>query len=144
MASKSTSSQQSQLIPSSKEFWYTSEVEEETKTITFLLSWWDKPLSFTQDEFVSVIGLPICKDAVPLPPRRPAFVQPVIQSKATTDLKTKKKKILTSSKLKSPHKVRVLLPKKQVAKIQHAEVTVFTADTTKSLEASELAEEQGN
>ncbi|GKE39324.1 hypothetical protein Tco_1462729 [Tanacetum coccineum] len=73
-----------------------------------------------------------------------AFVQPVIQSKATTDLKTKKKKILTSSKLKSPHKVRVLLPKKQVAKIQHAEVTVFTADTTKSLEASELAEEQGN
>nr|GEW62248.1 hypothetical protein [Tanacetum cinerariifolium] len=30
-----------------KEFWYTSEVEEETQTITFLLSWRDKPLSFT-------------------------------------------------------------------------------------------------
>ncbi|GKD83289.1 hypothetical protein Tco_1350128 [Tanacetum coccineum] len=52
-----------------KEFWYTTEVEEETKTITFLLSWWDKPLSFTQDEFVSSIGLPICKNTVPLPPK---------------------------------------------------------------------------
>ncbi|GKB00842.1 hypothetical protein Tco_0828886 [Tanacetum coccineum] len=52
-----------------KEFWYTTEVEKDTKTITFLLSWWDKPLSFTQDEFVSAIGLPICKDVVPLPPK---------------------------------------------------------------------------
>ncbi|GJW30222.1 hypothetical protein Tco_0047097 [Tanacetum coccineum] len=88
MASESTSSQQSQqLIPSSKvnfkaltlqpfamyakylkEFWYTVEVEDDTKTITFLLSWWDKPLSFTQDEFVSTIGLPICKNAILLPP----------------------------------------------------------------------------
>nr|GEZ81405.1 hypothetical protein [Tanacetum cinerariifolium] len=69
MASESTSSQQSQLIPSSKEFWYTTDVEEETKTITFLLSWWDKPLSFTQDEFIYAIGLPICKDAILLPPK---------------------------------------------------------------------------
>ncbi|GKF34606.1 hypothetical protein Tco_0107806 [Tanacetum coccineum] len=52
-----------------KEFWYTAEVEEDTKTITFLLSWWDKPLSFTQNEFISAIGLPICKDVVPLPPK---------------------------------------------------------------------------
>ncbi|GJU06131.1 hypothetical protein Tco_1122561 [Tanacetum coccineum] len=51
-----------------KEFWYTTEVEEETKTITFSLLWCDKPLSFTQDEFISAIGLPICKDNVPLPP----------------------------------------------------------------------------
>ncbi|GJR69810.1 hypothetical protein Tco_0015875 [Tanacetum coccineum] len=89
MASESTSSQQSsQLIPSSKvnfrplnlqkptamyveylkEFWYTAEVEEETKTITFLLSWCDEPLSFTQDEFISAISLPVCKEFVPLPP----------------------------------------------------------------------------
>ncbi|GJX76170.1 hypothetical protein Tco_0322981 [Tanacetum coccineum] len=52
-----------------KEFWYIAEVEEETKTITFLLSWWDEPLSFTQDEFISAIGLPICTEAVPLPPK---------------------------------------------------------------------------
>ncbi|GKA73771.1 hypothetical protein Tco_0780073 [Tanacetum coccineum] len=51
-----------------KEFWYTAEVEEETKTITILLSWWDKPMSFTQDEFIYAIGLSICKDAVSLLP----------------------------------------------------------------------------
>ncbi|GJV93193.1 ribonuclease H-like domain-containing protein [Tanacetum coccineum] len=124
-----------------KEFWYPAVVEEETKTITFLLSWWDKPMSFTQYEFVSAIGLPICKDAVPLPPKetvRAELVTPVTQSKATTDLKTKKNKIPPSSKPKSPYKVRVILPKKQVAETQHAEVTVATADTTKSLEASAI------
>ncbi|GJY62541.1 hypothetical protein Tco_0463198 [Tanacetum coccineum] len=73
-----------------------------------------------------------------------ASVQPVTQSKAPTDLKTKKKRIPPSSKLKSPYKVRVILPKKQVAETQHAEVTVATADATKSLVASELAEEQVN
>ncbi|GJZ82555.1 hypothetical protein Tco_0647728 [Tanacetum coccineum] len=73
-----------------------------------------------------------------------AFVQPVTESKATTDLKTKKKKIPPSSKPKSPYKVRVILPNKQVTKTQHAEVTVATADATKSLKASELAKEQGN
>ncbi|GKE46327.1 hypothetical protein Tco_1477585, partial [Tanacetum coccineum] len=38
----------------------------------------------------------------------------------------------------------VILPKKQVAETQHAEVTVATVDATKSLVVSELAEEQGN
>nr|GEX28249.1 retrovirus-related Pol polyprotein from transposon TNT 1-94 [Tanacetum cinerariifolium] len=73
-----------------------------------------------------------------------ASVQPVIQSKATTDLKTKKKKIPPSSIPKSPYKVRVILPKKQVAQTQHAEVRVATTNATKSLKAFELAEEQGN
>nr|GEY88323.1 hypothetical protein [Tanacetum cinerariifolium] len=146
-----------------KEFWYTAEVEEETKTITFLLSLWEKPLSFTQDEFISTIGLPICKDVVPLHPKETslippsrvvndddtadkslsrASVQPVTQLKAPTDLKAKKKRILPSSKPKSPYKVRVILPKKQVAETQHAEVTVATTDATKSLVASKLADEQ--
>ncbi|GJT80533.1 hypothetical protein Tco_1054875 [Tanacetum coccineum] len=183
-----------------KEFWYTAKVEEETKTITFLLSWWDKPLSFTQDEFISAIVLPIYKDVVPLPPKQTiraglanlgnyisndltlvkphtittasfqkplasevpltshmlkvaklseepelslippfgevnvddtadkslsrAFVQSVTKPKAPTDLKTKKKRIPPSSKPKSPYKVKVILPKKQVAETQHVIVTV--------------------
>ncbi|GJZ60604.1 hypothetical protein Tco_0616420, partial [Tanacetum coccineum] len=41
------------------------------------------------------------------------FVQPVTQPKAPTDLKSKKKKILPSSKPKSSYKVRVILPKTQ-------------------------------
>ncbi|GJS75939.1 hypothetical protein Tco_0725820 [Tanacetum coccineum] len=150
-----------------KEFWYTTEVEEETKTITFSLSWCDKPLSFTQDEFISAIGLPICKDVVPLPPKetikaglatlglfdkdKPTLLstvtlkdEPITQLKAPTDLKTKKKRIPPSSIPKSPYKVRVILPKKQVTKTQHTEVTVATADATKSLVAFELAEEQVN
>ncbi|GKB21992.1 hypothetical protein Tco_0855915 [Tanacetum coccineum] len=85
MASESTSSQQSQqLIPSSK-------VEEETKTITFLLSWWDKPLSFTQDEFVSAIGLPICKDVVPLPPKETIDIRGIIFSDLVNKLQNGKK-----------------------------------------------------
>nr|GFA73736.1 hypothetical protein [Tanacetum cinerariifolium] len=59
-------------------------------------------------------------------------------------MKTKKKIIPPSSKPKSPYKVRVILPKKQVVETQNAEVTASTADATKGLEASELAEDQGN
>nr|GEY08502.1 retrovirus-related Pol polyprotein from transposon TNT 1-94 [Tanacetum cinerariifolium] len=68
-----------------------------------------------------------------------ASEQPVTQSKAPTDMKTKKKKILSFSQPKSPCKVSITLPKKQVAETQHAKVKVATADTTKSLEASLLA-----
>ncbi|GKA65636.1 hypothetical protein Tco_0765343 [Tanacetum coccineum] len=67
----------------------------------------------------------------------------VTQSKAIIDLKTKKKKIPPSSKPKSPYKVRVILLKKQVVET-HVKVTVAIDVATKSLEASELAEEQGN
>nr|GEU77613.1 uncharacterized mitochondrial protein AtMg00810-like [Tanacetum cinerariifolium] len=119
-----------------KEFWYIAEVEEETKTITFLLSWWDKPLSFTQDESISTIGLAISKlseepEQSLIPPSgevnaddttdkslSKAYVQSVTQSKAPTYLKIKKKRIPPSFK---PN-----------------------ADAIKSLVASELAEEQEN
>ncbi|GJU38533.1 hypothetical protein Tco_1191490 [Tanacetum coccineum] len=70
-------------------------------------------------------------------------VQLVTQLKAPTDRMTKRRRIPPSSKPKSPYKVRVILPKKQVAETQHAKVTMATADATKSL-ASELAEEQEN
>nr|GEW43315.1 hypothetical protein [Tanacetum cinerariifolium]GEW45244.1 hypothetical protein [Tanacetum cinerariifolium] len=70
------------------------------------------------------------------------FVQPITQPKAPTNQKIKKKRILPSSKPKSPYKVRVILLKKRVVKTQHADNTVATADTTKSLVSSELAKEQ--
>ncbi|GJS24111.1 hypothetical protein Tco_0452743 [Tanacetum coccineum] len=56
---------------------------------------------------------------------------------------TKKRRIPPSSKPKSPYKVRVILPKKQVTETQHTEVTEATTDVMKSL-ASESAEEQRN
>ncbi|GKA01872.1 hypothetical protein Tco_0674537 [Tanacetum coccineum] len=139
-----------------KEFWYIAEVEKETKTITFLLSWWDQPLSFTQDEFISALAS-IYHGQSLIPPfgevnaddtadksLSRASVQPVTQPKAPTDLKIKKKRIPPSSKPKSPYKVRVILPKKQIAETQHFEVTVATTDATKILVASELAKEQVN
>ncbi|GKC23710.1 hypothetical protein Tco_1025860 [Tanacetum coccineum] len=71
-------------------------------------------------------------------------VQPVTQPKAPIDLKLKKKKIPPSSKPMSLYKIRVILPKKQVAETQHAEELVATADATKSLGAFNSAEEQVN
>nr|GEX08865.1 hypothetical protein [Tanacetum cinerariifolium] len=71
-----------------------------------------------------------------------ASMQFITQSKAPTDLKTKHKIITPSYKPKSPHKVRAILPKKQVAKTQHAEVTVATANATNSLEAYVLVLDQ--
>nr|GEW51766.1 retrovirus-related Pol polyprotein from transposon TNT 1-94 [Tanacetum cinerariifolium] len=73
-----------------------------------------------------------------------ASVQLITQPIAPTDLKTKKKRIPPSSKLKSPYKVMVILPKKQVTKTQHANVTVATVKVSKSLVASKLEEEQVN
>nr|GEZ50438.1 reverse transcriptase domain-containing protein [Tanacetum cinerariifolium] len=197
-----------------QEFWYTTEAEEETKTITFLLSWWDEPLSFTQKEFIYAIGLPICKSCVPPPPKETVRAELATLGLFNKDKLTLSSTVLVNSsplKMKyfSPiwklfmqyivkclggmqgshdqmnlnqqtiaycliygqeldigrmifsdlvHKLqnrkknkesnifytRVTLPKKQVAETQHTEVTVATVDVTKSLEASELAEEQGN
>ncbi|GJZ32641.1 retrovirus-related pol polyprotein from transposon TNT 1-94 [Tanacetum coccineum] len=71
-------------------------------------------------------------------------MQPITQPKAPTDLRLNRKKILPFSKPKSSYKVRVILPKKQVAKTQHAKELVATADATKSLGASKSAKEQVN
>nr|GEW70406.1 hypothetical protein [Tanacetum cinerariifolium] len=70
------------------------------------------------------------------------FVQPVIQPKAPTDLKPKKKRISPSSKPKSSKQVMDVPQKKQVAKTQPAEETVAIADATQSLGASESTEDQ--
>ncbi|GKF75310.1 hypothetical protein Tco_0224754, partial [Tanacetum coccineum] len=54
------------------------------------------------------------------------------------------KKILSSATPKTLQVIRESSPPTQVANTQHAKVTVATADATQSLEASVLAEEQGN
>ncbi|GKB56018.1 hypothetical protein Tco_0912204 [Tanacetum coccineum] len=52
-----------------REFWYTAEVDVATKSINFTLSCFDKTLSFTSDEFSSIIGLKYSENYVPLPPK---------------------------------------------------------------------------
>nr|GEX85868.1 retrovirus-related Pol polyprotein from transposon TNT 1-94 [Tanacetum cinerariifolium] len=77
------------------------------ETITFLLSWKDKPLSFTQDEFISAIGLHIYKDTIPIPPKE------IVRARlATLGLFDKEKPNLSSIVLvnSSPLKIKYFLP----------------------------------
>ncbi|GJY22240.1 hypothetical protein Tco_0394806 [Tanacetum coccineum] len=52
-----------------REFWYTAKVDVATKSINFTLSCFDKTLSFTSDEFSSIIGLKYSENYVPLLPK---------------------------------------------------------------------------
>ncbi|GJT83914.1 hypothetical protein Tco_1058256 [Tanacetum coccineum] len=71
-------------------------------------------------------------------------VQHVTRPKAKTDKKLRRKKIPASSDSKASKIVRESTLTLQVADTQHVEETVATTDTTQSLKASELAEEQRN
>nr|GEU46900.1 hypothetical protein [Tanacetum cinerariifolium] len=133
-----------------KEFWYIVEV-----------SWWDKPLSFTQDEFISATGLPIYNDHVPLPPKETVRAGLATLDYVSNDLTLVKPHTITAASFPKPlasnvpltlHMLKVAKlskdPKQSLippsGKTQHAKVTVATADAAKSLEAFVSAEEQRN
>nr|GEX19534.1 hypothetical protein [Tanacetum cinerariifolium] len=90
-----------------REFWYTLEVDETAKTITFLLSSIEKPLTFTQDEFIFSISLPICRNAIHLPPK-----ETVRTGIATLGLFYKDKPSLSSTDFinSSPLKIKYFSP----------------------------------
>ncbi|GKB44064.1 hypothetical protein Tco_0889006 [Tanacetum coccineum] len=73
-----------------------------------------------------------------------ANVQPVNQSKATTDKKSRKKRNPTSSKPKTLKTARESAPSPQVIDTQPAEEPGATAEATQSVDAFELAEEIRN
>ncbi|GKB69331.1 hypothetical protein Tco_0930743 [Tanacetum coccineum] len=52
-----------------KDFWYTVEVDDTTKDISFSLSLFENQLSFTHFDFLTAIGLTDSKSVVPLPPK---------------------------------------------------------------------------
>nr|GEY11428.1 hypothetical protein [Tanacetum cinerariifolium] len=72
------------------------------------------------------------------------YVHHVSQSKAKTNKKLRKKKILSLSKPKVSKTVRVQTRTPQASESQPAEETEVTADATQSLEASKLVEDQEN
>ncbi|GJV63599.1 hypothetical protein Tco_1474427 [Tanacetum coccineum] len=72
-------------------------------------------------------------------PLSEASVQPINQSKAPTDKKSRKKNNPASYQPKTIKIVRESSPLKQVADTQHVEEPVATADTTKSVDAFESA-----
>ncbi|GJS29246.1 hypothetical protein Tco_0489866 [Tanacetum coccineum] len=52
-----------------KDFWYTVEVDDANKDISFSLSLFENQLSFTHFDFLTAIGLTDSKSVVPLPPK---------------------------------------------------------------------------
>nr|GEY59412.1 retrovirus-related Pol polyprotein from transposon TNT 1-94 [Tanacetum cinerariifolium] len=108
------------------------EDEEETKTITFLFSWWDKPIFFTQDEFIFAIGLPICKDVVPLPPKEIVRV-----GLATLSLFEKYKVTLSSTVLVNSYPLKMKLTAASFQKPLASEVPLISH----MLKVAKLSEE---
>ncbi|GJS77796.1 hypothetical protein Tco_0727677 [Tanacetum coccineum] len=51
------------------EFWYTAEADTASKSITFTLSHFDKPVSFDLNMFSSIIGLDRSDEFVDIPPK---------------------------------------------------------------------------
>nr|GEV56489.1 retrovirus-related Pol polyprotein from transposon TNT 1-94 [Tanacetum cinerariifolium] len=144
-----------------REFWFTTEADTSTNTITFSLSHLEKPLTFDHETFSTIIGLKSNEGFVDLPKK-----ETVKAGLPTLGLFDEEKSSLSSAALINSSLVKplqslippfgevnaddiadkslVILPKKQVAETQHAKVTVATVDATKSLVASKLAEEQVN
>ncbi|GJV95025.1 hypothetical protein Tco_1546602 [Tanacetum coccineum] len=77
-----------------KDFWYTAEVDDATKDISFSLSFFKNQLSFTRFDFLTAIGLTDSKTVVPLPPKGT-----VRAGLATLGLADKDKPSLTSTEL---------------------------------------------
>ncbi|GKA23961.1 hypothetical protein Tco_0709994 [Tanacetum coccineum] len=150
-----------------REFWYTAEADAVMKTISFTLSCFDKPLSFDPGVFSSIIRLNLSENCVSVPPK-----ETVNGGLATLGLFDEKHPHLSSTDLinsslvrinhyfkptfenevaltahickvvaLSPSPIKSLIPP---SKAVNADDTVATADATKSLDASESAEEQVN
>ncbi|GJS86038.1 hypothetical protein Tco_0752579 [Tanacetum coccineum] len=89
-----------------KDFWYTAEVDDATKDISFSLSFFKNQLSFTRFDFLTAIGLTYSKSAIPLPPKGT-----VRAGLATLGLADKDKPSFTSTELvnSSPLKLKYFL-----------------------------------
>ncbi|GKC13097.1 retrovirus-related pol polyprotein from transposon TNT 1-94, partial [Tanacetum coccineum] len=90
-----------------KDFWYTAEVDDATKDISFSLSLFENQLSFNRFDFLTAIGLNDNKSIVPLHPK-----VTVRAGLATLGLADKDKPSLTSTELvnSSPLKLKYFLP----------------------------------
>ncbi|GJW72117.1 hypothetical protein Tco_0129034 [Tanacetum coccineum] len=91
-----TAAQDQVSTASTRDFWYTAEVDDATKYISFSLSLFENQLSFTRFDFLIAIGLTDSKTVVPLPPKGTVRV-----GLATLGLTDKDKPSLTSTELGS-------------------------------------------
>ncbi|GKB19533.1 hypothetical protein Tco_0853456 [Tanacetum coccineum] len=109
-----------------RDFWYTAEVDDATKYISFSLSLFENQLSFTRFDFLIAIGLTDSKTVVPLPPKGTVRV-----GLATLELTDKDKPSLTSTKLVNSSPLK--LPKKIVEKEEITEEQTLEIPTVAQL-----------
>ncbi|GJW18727.1 hypothetical protein Tco_0026163 [Tanacetum coccineum] len=147
-----------------------AEADSATKSITFTLSHFDKPLSFNLDVFSTVIGIERSKDFVSIPPKETVKADLVTlgltdgndTSLSSSDLinsslvkinpkhqltKDKEEANPTASKPKSSKQAQGFTSKKQVDVDLSARFmgnSDATADATQSLGASESTKDQEN
>nr|GEW10034.1 hypothetical protein [Tanacetum cinerariifolium] len=128
-----------------KDFWYTAEVDDATKDISFSLSLFENQLSFTRFDFLSDIGLTDSKTVVPLPSKGS-----MRDGLASLGLANKDKPSLTSTQLvnSSPLKLKtsvqpITQPKAPTDKNPRKK-KIPSSTQPKSLEASISAEVYDN
>nr|GEV88719.1 retrovirus-related Pol polyprotein from transposon TNT 1-94 [Tanacetum cinerariifolium] len=88
-----------------KDFWYTTEVDDATKDISFSLSLFENQLSFTRFDFLSDIGLTDSKTVMPLPSKGS-----IRAGLASLGLANKDKPSLTSTQLKKAEEQSLKFP----------------------------------
>nr|GEV29369.1 hypothetical protein [Tanacetum cinerariifolium] len=136
-----------------KDFWYTAEVDDATKDISFSLSLFGNQLSFTRFDFLIAIGITDSKTDVSHPPKGT-----VRAGLATLGLADKDKPSLTSTELTpsasefslTSHMLKVAKLSKEpdesliLSSEEETEELMDTAVPIQSLEASVMAKVQDN
>nr|GEX41208.1 retrovirus-related Pol polyprotein from transposon TNT 1-94 [Tanacetum cinerariifolium] len=99
-----------------KDFWYTAEVDDATKDVSFSLSHFENQLIFTRFDFLSTIRLTDSKTVMPLPPKGT-----IRAGLATLGLTNKYKPSLTSTELinSSPLKLKEIIFNDLIQKLQN-------------------------
>ncbi|GJX94791.1 retrovirus-related pol polyprotein from transposon TNT 1-94 [Tanacetum coccineum] len=97
-----------------KEFWYTAEVDDATKDISFSLSLFKNQLSFTRFDFLTAIGLTDSKTVVPLPPKETVKAAASFQTPLTSEVSLTSHMLKVAKLLKEPDE-SLILPSEEVS-----------------------------
>ncbi|GKA09593.1 hypothetical protein Tco_0688924 [Tanacetum coccineum] len=138
-----------------REFWYTAEADMASKSITFTLSHFDKPLSFDLDTFSSIIWLKCSDECVLVPPKETVkaglatlglvddehpSLHPLISSTHLWEVNADD----TADKSLSDTFVQLVTQPKALTTKRPRKKKIPSSTQLESLDASESAEVQGN
>nr|GEV59675.1 retrovirus-related Pol polyprotein from transposon TNT 1-94 [Tanacetum cinerariifolium] len=126
-----------------KDFWYTAEVDDATKDISFSLSLFENQLSFIRFDFLTTISLIDSKTVVPLPPKGTVRAGLAILAKLSKE--PVESLIISSEEVnakESANKSQEMNPLSTTTHLQETEELVDTDVPEKVVEKEEVAEEQ--